>query len=111
MCPPPPIWLRVIFLVFLNRVRNNCIVRIVCYACTIALLRVLHLHTTSQDLPYNAGEYEFESGQMVVDRARAWDALLVAAEINRRYSSYYRFMYAAFLFPRSWFDVQARVHV
>lgn len=48
---------------------------------------------STHDLPYNAGEYEFESGQMVVDRARVWDALLVAAEINRRYSSYYRFMY------------------
>ncbi len=45
-----------------------------------------------QGLSYNAGEYEFESGQMVIDRARTWDALLVAAEMNRRYTSYYRFM-------------------
>jgi hypothetical protein len=84
---------------------------VMCCACTTALLRVLHSHTTSQDLPYNAGEYEFESGQMVVDRARVWDALLVAAEINRRYSSYYRFMYVAFLFLRSSFDLQAQVHM
>ena len=32
---------------------------------------------------------------MVINRERAWDALLVAAEINRHYTSYYRFMYAA----------------
>ena len=29
---------------------------------------------------------------MVIDRARTWDALLIAAEMNRRYTSYYRFM-------------------
>jgi hypothetical protein len=48
-----------------------------------------------QGLSYNPGEFEFESGQMVINRARVWDALLVAAEINRRYTTYYRFMYAA----------------
>ncbi len=57
----------------------------------------MYSRVTWQDLPYNAGEYEFESGQMVIDRARAWDALLVAAEINRRYVSYYRFMCAHFI--------------
>jgi hypothetical protein len=51
--------------------------------------------TAAQGLPYNPGEYEFESGQMVINRARTWDALLVAAEINKRYASYYRFMSVA----------------
>ncbi len=60
-----------------------------------SLYHILHSHVNPQDLSYNPGEYEFESGQMVVNRARAWDALLVAAEINRRYMSYYRFMCAA----------------
>jgi hypothetical protein len=49
--------------------------------------------TAAQGLPYTPGEYEFESGQMVINRARTWDALLVAAEINKRYASYYRFMF------------------
>jgi len=55
----------------------------------------MHSQARLQGLSYNPGEFEFESGQMVIDRARAWDALLVAAEINRRYTTYYRFMYVA----------------
>jgi len=59
---------------------------------------ILSFHSHLQGLSYNPGEYEFESGQMVINRGRVWDALLVAAEINRRYTSYYRFMYAAVAF-------------
>ena len=60
---------------------------------------LVHSQVPLQGLSYNPGEFEFESGQMVIDRARAWDALLVAAEINRRYATYYRFMCATACIP------------